>query len=186
MGGSLAALLIAALGVIGTLTSGLLTQHVSARARMAELEHDHRTRRAEEGRSRRQAVLEKRHACYVALNMADWQFHSTLLLHIDALRTGVDTGRTNDAMEAARDAMREQWGEAQLVVPDGLLPLATKANHILWKIYEMVRRIERGHEEPGESLESATTMLQGAKAHVFDLRKAMRKDLGICDPDREP
>ncbi|GAA3086724.1 hypothetical protein GCM10010464_58200 [Pseudonocardia yunnanensis] len=179
MGSPLAASIIAALGVIGTLLSGLLTQHVSARARMAELEHDHRTRRAEEGRNRQQAVFEKRHACYVALNMADWQFHSTLMLHVDALRTCVDTGRTNDAMETARDAMREQWGEAQLVLPDDLLPLATKANHILWKIYEMVRRIERGHGEPGESLESATSMLRKAKEHVFDLRKAMRTDLGI-------
>ncbi|GAA1178272.1 hypothetical protein [Pseudonocardia alaniniphila] len=186
MGGSLAALLIAALGVIGTLSSALLTQHVNARARMAELEHDHRTRRAEEDRGRRQALLDKRHACYVALNMADWQFHSTLLLHIDALRTGVDTERTNDSMEAARDAMREQWGEAQLVLPDALLPLAEKVNHILWKVYEMVRRIERGHAEVDESLERATTMLQKAKGQVFDLRKSMREDLGIGDPDREP
>jgi hypothetical protein len=181
VGSPLAASLIAALGVIGTLLSGLLTQHVSARARMAEMEHDHRTRRAEEGRNRRQAVLDKRHACYVALNMADWQFHSTLLLHVDALRTGIDTARTNDAMEAARDAMREQWGEAQLVLPDDLLPLAAKANHVLWKVYETVRRIERGDEE----VESATSMLRKAREHVFDLRKAMRKDLGVGDLARE-
>jgi hypothetical protein len=187
VGSSLAALLIAALGVAGTLASGLLTQRAGARARMAELEHDQRNRRAEEARRSRQAALEKRHACYVALNMANRQFHSTLLLHIDAARTGVDMEQTKAAMEAARDAMREQWGEAQLVMPDALLPLAAKANHILWKIYEMVRRIERGHAEPGESLESATAQLQKeTKEYLFDLREAMRRDLGVSEPVREP
>lgn len=89
-------------------------------------------------------------------------------------------------MEAARDVMREQWAEAQLVLPDQLLPLAAKVNSILWKIYEMVRRIERGHEEPGESLETATARLQGAKECLFELREAMRRDLGASDPVREP
>ncbi|WP_157902956.1 hypothetical protein [Streptomyces jeddahensis] len=48
MGGSIAALPIAALGVVGTLASGLLTQRAAARARMVELEHDQRHRRDEE------------------------------------------------------------------------------------------------------------------------------------------
>ncbi|MGW4935136.1 hypothetical protein ACWEQH_19260 [Streptomyces sp. NPDC004166] len=182
MGGSTAALVIAALGVAGTLASGLLTQRAAARARMAELEQDHRHRRAEEERSRRQTLLEKRHACYVSLNMTDRQFHSTLLLHIDAIRIGLDTDRTRTAMEAARDAMREQWAEAQLVLPDALLPLAAKANGILWKIYEMIRRVEGGHGEHSESLETATAKLQEAKECLFELREAMRRDLKVNDP----
>ncbi|MFI9781365.1 hypothetical protein ACIHCV_43315 [Streptomyces sp. NPDC051956] len=180
MGGSIAALVIAALGVIGTLASGLLTQRAAACARMVELEHDQRHRRGEEDRNRRQAMLERRHACYVTLNMADRQFHSTLLLYVDSLRTGIDIERAKADVEAARDAMREQWGEAQLVLSDALLPVAAEANGVLWKIYEMVRRIERGHEESGETVEAAHDRLREAtRSSLFALREAMRRDLGV-------
>ncbi|WP_436776987.1 hypothetical protein [Yinghuangia sp. YIM S09857] len=181
-----ATLAVAALGVAGTLASGLLTQRAATRARIAELEHDRRLRLAEEERARERALQDQRHACYVALNMADRQFHSTLLLHADALRTGVDAEQTKAAMEAARDVMREQWAEAQLVLPDTLLTQAAEVNGVLWKIYETIHRVERGHGEPGESPETATARLMEAKRCLADLRTALREELGVSRQPREP
>lgn len=181
MGGVAASLVIAALGVAGTPASGLLTQRAAARARMAELAHDLRARQAEEERAREQALLDRRRACYMALNMADRQFHSTLLIHADAVRNGVDLERARGSAEAARDAMREEWAEAQLVLPDALLPLAAEVNGVLWKVYELLHRVERGTPAPGESADAATDLLLAAKRDLFALREAMRADLGVSD-----
>ncbi|MGW0712890.1 hypothetical protein ACWD4G_44385, partial [Streptomyces sp. NPDC002643] len=55
-----------------------------------------------------------------------------------------------------------------------------QANGVLWEIYEMVRRIERGQEEPGETLEAAHDRLREAtRSSLFNLREAMRTDLGV-------
>lgn len=73
--------------------------------------------------------------------------------------------------------MREQWGEAQLILPDALLPFAARANGTLWKAYEMLRRIEFGNEGSDDTLEMATIRLREAKEKITELREEMRKDL---------
>ncbi|MFE5108341.1 hypothetical protein [Streptomyces sp. NPDC056663] len=78
--------------------------------------------------------------------------------------------------------MREKWAGAQLILPDTLLHNAAETNGVLWKIYETVYRIEHGAPEDGESLESAHARLMEAKRLLFDLREAMRRDLGVSSP----
>ncbi|MFB9576329.1 hypothetical protein [Streptomyces yanii] len=98
------------------------------------------------------------------------------------MRAGIEADATHADMEGACDAMGERWVEAQLVLPDALLYKAAETNGFLWKIYEAVYRIEHGDPEVGESLESAHAQLMEAKRLLFDLREAMRRDLGASRP----
>ncbi|MET9887328.1 hypothetical protein ABZZ20_30165 [Streptomyces sp. NPDC006430] len=173
----LSSVIIAVAGVAGTLGGAVLTQRGSERAKRREIEL---VRGHEEIREN----LSLRRSCYVELNRDARQFTTALNRHLHVMRErGVDDADT-DALEAAKNAHRDQYSEAQMTAPDEVLARASAVNRALNKAYGQVKRLERGEPDPGETMETAAR----AQYEVWDLlramRAAMRHDLGVS-PDRE-
>ncbi|MFB6891631.1 hypothetical protein ACFCX4_20265 [Kitasatospora sp. NPDC056327] len=186
---SLTALLVAVVGVAGTLASALLTQRRSDALRREERELTDRLRREEAAEQRRTVDLAERRAGYTAYNIAARQFLSALNDAMHALRRDPATaGPELATMEALRVEYRNCYAEAQMAVPDRVLAEVTRANRSLSTVYGILKRLAHGSAgqagpvgptDRDESLATAVGAIETCWTHLARLRVTMRRDLGI-------
>ncbi|MER6217744.1 MULTISPECIES: hypothetical protein [unclassified Streptomyces] len=166
------AMLVAVVGVAGTLGGALLTQRGAARAKQREIEL---VRAHEEVREN----LALRRGCYTALNRDSRQFTTALNRHLHVLRERGVEDADLEALEAAKSAHRDTYAEAQMIAPDAVLDPATAVNHALTRVYGQVRRLERGAPEEGETMAAVSAAQQDLWDLLRVMRAAMRRDLGV-------
>ncbi|MCF3106515.1 hypothetical protein IPZ58_33855 [Streptomyces roseoverticillatus] len=169
-------MVIAVVGVAGTLGAALLTQRGSERAKRREIELVRAHEDARENRSLRRT-------CYVELNRDARQFTTALNHHLHLMRErGVeDADRT--ALDAAKSAHRDRYSEAQMIAPDAVLDRAGIVNQALNRVYGQVKRLERGEPGPGETMESASRAQYEVWETIRAMRTAMRRDVGVSPED---
>lgn len=165
-------MVIAVAGVAGTLGAALLTQRGAARGKAREIELVRRHEVAREN-------LQLRRTCYADLNREARQFTTALNQHLHTLRERRVEDADRVALDAAKDAFRDRYSEAQMVAPDPVLTLAAVVHHALTAVYGQVKRLERGAPDPGESMEAAGEAQQGVWEPLRVMRAAMRADLGV-------
>lgn len=177
-----AGLCVAVVGVLGTLASSLLTQRAADTSRRRE--------QAEERRDQeRRAGLDARRDTYVALNTACRQYLAALTDQMHALINADGSGNADGPGDAsrrlteARDAHRDCYAEAQLLVPDPVLDLAGAVNRSLSATYGMLMRLDHGDPRPGDSLDAARTDIELLWRQVRLMRQRMRGDLGVPSPE---
>ncbi|MEU3316301.1 hypothetical protein ACGFY6_01675 [Streptomyces sp. NPDC048387] len=166
------AMLVAVVGVAGTLGGALLTQRGAARTKQREIEL---VRAHEEVREN----LALRRGCYTALNRDSRQFTTALNRHLHVLRERGVEDADLEALEAAKSAHRDTYAEAQMIAPDAVLDPATAVNHALTQVYGQVKRLERGSPEEGETMASVSAAQQDLWGLLRVMRAAMRRDLGV-------
>jgi len=81
MSTEIVSLVIAVVGVCGTLASAIVTQRLSLRSKQTELEHAERVRLAEQEAEERQRRTEQLRTCYVRLNANDRNYRDALLAY---------------------------------------------------------------------------------------------------------
>ncbi|MFJ9892758.1 hypothetical protein ACIQPR_05435 [Streptomyces sp. NPDC091280] len=194
------ALLVALVGVGGTLSAALVTQvradrvkrleidtlrgqHAADRAhaeRMRALElADAHEQRAEARRAEAHARLR---SCYVSFNAAARQYQTTQVNVVHALRTGTDVTSHVEAMDEARTAFRASYAEAQMLLPGSVLEAASAVSRRLNDHYGVLKKslsdVSRPPAPPecGQRVQSAWTMLT-------ELRRTMRRDLRIDEAE---
>jgi hypothetical protein len=175
------ALVVAIVGVVGTLASALLTQTLSLRAKRLEIDEQRRQRleqRDEE--SQRTEFKDRRDSC-IALNMEGRRFRQALK---NCLFEGVD--KRGAELDEARQAYTSRYGEAQMILSDAVLKVAKVATGRLAEAYGKVK----GSQQPGcppiglSDREKLERFLDREVASALrQLRQAMRSDLGVADPD---
>ncbi|MFF4577051.1 hypothetical protein ACFY15_01375 [Streptomyces sp. NPDC001373] len=170
------AMVIAAVGVAGTLGASLLTQRGAERAKRREIEL---VRGHEEVREN----LALRRACYTALNRDSRQFTTALNRHLHVMREGGAGDADREALDAAKAAHRDTYSEAQMIAPDPVLGPATEVNHALNLVYGQVKRLERGDPEEGETMATVSRAQQEVWDLLREMRAAMRADLGVSSSD---
>ncbi|MGG7568995.1 hypothetical protein [Streptomyces sirii] len=151
-------LVIAFLGIVGTLVSGLMTQRLAEMAKSKELDHSDRQRAEERQYERKRALAEVVRACYVKLNTASLGYHSELNHFWHALRAG----RVTDDVLAAVD----------------------KVHRGLNRMYGVLKRLDSGippHRE-GESLEQVHTQIVAFWNQLAEMRQIMRRSIGAPPP----
>ncbi|MFE6833581.1 hypothetical protein ACFVFI_01870 [Streptomyces sp. NPDC057705] len=168
------AMVIAVTGVVGTLGGALLTQRGSARAKRREMELLHRHDAVRESEALRRS-------CYVELNRDARQFTTALNRHLHVMREGAVEDVDRDALEAAKDAHRDRYSEAQMIAPDEVLARARLVNRALYQLYGQVKRLERGAPAPGETVGTAARAKDEVWELIAAMRVAMRQDLGVSD-----
>ncbi|MFB7631054.1 hypothetical protein ACFC0M_08900 [Streptomyces sp. NPDC056149] len=166
---------VAAVGVVGTLLSALLTQRAAERSRRREQE------RAERARARE---TEERRACYVALNTATRQYLAALTDQFHALSRTEDPRVARQRLTEARDLHRDVYAEAQMRLPDPVLALAGEVTHALGTLYGRLRRLDEGNPRPGDSLDTVRGEVDALWERLRDLRRGMRADLGASGAAR--
>uniref|UniRef100_A0AAU2JU41 Uncharacterized protein n=1 Tax=Streptomyces sp. NBC_00049 TaxID=2903617 RepID=A0AAU2JU41_9ACTN len=169
------AVLIAMTGVVGTLGAALLTQRGAERAKRREIEL---LRVRDEARESH----ELRRSCYVELNRDSRQFTTALNRHLHVIRERAVEDADREALDAAKNAHRDRYSEAQMIAPDAVLERARVVNRALNEAYGQVKRLERGAPAPGETDGTAARAQHAVWEHIAAMRAAMRQDLGVDQP----
>lgn len=169
----IAAVAIAVTGVAGTLGAALLTQRGAEQAKRRELELSQAFQDTREN-------LALRRGCYTRLYRDARQFATALNRHLHVLRAGMLGEDDARALEEAKDAHRNNWSETLMIAPDSVIAPGDTANQALTRVYGMVKRLEQGDPQSGESLQSAAEAQDELWALIKILRHAMRQDLGVA------
>ncbi|MFJ6486693.1 MULTISPECIES: hypothetical protein [unclassified Streptomyces] len=180
-------------GVVGTLGAALLTQNRADRTKRMELQaaaeqqreergHAEELLRAEQARQWQSESLERRRACYVALNTASRQYLTAMTRYAHALRCGADVDTTRGNLETARLSYRDIYAESQMIVPGAVLQASNTAKSHMNAAYG---KLKRYGAEPSAYLEELGSLEdelhQEVWIHLGSLKVAMRSDLGIDD-----
>jgi hypothetical protein len=176
------ALIVAVVGVAGTLASALLTQTLSLRAKRTELDEQRRQRFEERDETRRRTEFKDRRDSCVALNMAARRFRQALK---NCVFEGIE--EKGSELEEARQEFTSRYGEAQMILSDAILNLASAANGQLAQAYGKVK----AGRQPGATQLAASEQQELVKfldhevqSALRELRGAMRRDLGVADWDQ--
>ncbi|PZT73678.1 MULTISPECIES: hypothetical protein [unclassified Streptomyces] len=176
--GSAGALIVAVVGVVGTLLSALLTQRAADRSLQREQE------RADRAQARAREAEELR-ACYVALNASSRQYLAALTDQLHALLRADEAPEVRQRLTEARDLHRDVYAEAQMRLPDPVLAPTGAAAHALGTLFGRLRRLDDGAPRPGDSLSAVQEEIDTLWEQLRELRRGMRADLGVsrrCRP----
>jgi hypothetical protein len=180
MSSALSAIIIALMGIGGTLASALLTQQSANNNKRQELDRTEQQRREEREYHAQQELRDARRACYVGLNTAARLFLTELTNYLHALSADEALDAVHGQVEEARREHRARHAEAQMIVPDDVLAAASAVNIQLGNLYGMLKRCEQGNPTLGEMSKE----IEGMRARTWDLlaemRALMRRDLGVA------
>lgn len=175
------ALIVAIVGVVGTLASALLTQTLSLRAKRVEVEEQRQQRLDDRDEERRRTEFKDRRDSCIALNMAARRFRQALK---NCLFEGV--GEKGSELEAARQEFTSRYGEAQMILPDAVLHVASAASGRLAEAYGKVKATQQlgSPRLAAAERDKLENFLDHEVGSVLrQLRHSMRRDLGVTDQD---
>jgi len=178
MNSNVTALVVAVVGVAGTLFAALLTQLSYTRAKRLELK-DQRDQREEE---RQQANVRERREAYIALNAAARIYRRSMknLLYQEA--------ESPVELERARREFDLRISEVQLIAHAGVVVAAHSASSRLadafGRLKEYTARLAVDTRSVGDDSERQELIdeLDGPVAErLRELRRVMREDLGVAE-----
>lgn len=179
MSGSITEVVVAVVGIGGTLASGLLTQLSANRVRLREVEKAGEQRTQELDRAAREARIEARRVCYASLNAAALDY----LTVMDNFSYALEAGRVTDEMRSelyqARRKHRSVHADAQMLLSDTVMAAADRVGKSLGQVYRVLKRLDNGNPEPGEAIATAREGISSLWDHLWVMRRDMRLDLGI-------
>ena len=169
MNANVTTLLVAVLGIVGTLASPLIAQRYARQQRLEDREETRRTT----------SLLDRRQN-YTALHTAAWDFRRGLK---NCLFDGSDT----DELEVVRQVFMTNYRNTQMISADPVLGAAVPVYDVLTDAYGRVKKLLAGFSGPAESSPAAggerraiqhtlNTTVEDAIRHM---RTAMRLDLGV-------
>src|SRR5580658_5124600 len=178
MNADLTTVLVAILGVAGTLTSPLLVQWIAARAKRQEFELQHQERFEERAEAQRRRVFEERRSMYAGLNTAARQYTQELRAYLRMIAANAINDEGRGDLSKARQTYRDLYSDAQMILPDDVLDAAASVSEGLGQAYGMVKRLETGEPSanPAETIDLAQ---EYCRVTLYDLiievRQLMRE-----------
>ncbi|WP_406005326.1 hypothetical protein OG440_03465 [Streptomyces sp. NBC_00637] len=176
------ALIAAVVGVCGTLCATWLVQRGAERSLDAQRRNAERLREVEERARLEERVLDLRRANYISLNQGARRYFAALSNDLHRLPSGEgepESATELEELEAVRVEYRARYAEAQMVVPDAVLSVATAVNSELNQAYGMLKRLHARTPREPDGPQHVRTHLDAARGFLHDLRREMRLDLGI-------
>ncbi|MFE7773731.1 hypothetical protein ACFU5O_07515 [Streptomyces sp. NPDC057445] len=193
MDASWAGMLIAMVGVAGTLGAALLTQNRADRTKRMELEaaaeqrreersHAEELLKTEQARQWQLDSLERRRTCYITLNTASRQYLTAMTSYLYALQGSEDVATSLENLEAGRLAYRDSYAESQLVVPEAVSRASSTAKTRLNAAYGKLRKYGAAPSTYAEELANLESELhREVWPYLGALKRSMRADLGVDD-----
>ncbi|WP_079191826.1 hypothetical protein [Streptomyces sp. CB00455] len=173
----LSALLVAVVGVGGTLGATLMAQ----RARRDEVSVQNERAERERRQDLEERAVEGRREVYAALNGAARAY---LMAGQDAV-LALQRGEALDpAFETARVAYRDQYALAQMVLPDLPLRVAAETNRSLGFGRLLLLQFESGSDQDKTFQQIMEWNHGPLKNSLRLLRQVLRDDLGVAPLDR--
>ncbi|MGQ5633887.1 MULTISPECIES: hypothetical protein [unclassified Streptomyces] len=159
-----------------------MTQRSAERSRAAERRDAEYLRRMEDKAREEERSAELRRANYIALNQAARRYFGALT---DEFHRLPSDGARRDPVEELADleevrlAYRACYAEAQMLVPDAVLAVASAVNRELNQAYGILKRLHGGIPREQDAPLQVRVHLDAARGLLHDLRRTMRRDLGI-------
>lgn len=181
MSGSTVSLIVAIVGVLGTLASTVVTQALSQRAKLRELEQAERVRVAEQRTSVEQRKVDQLRSCYVKLNAHDRHYRDAMLACAYALKSGsADTEAAE--VTSARRAQRDARDEAQMIASEEVLAVESRVNIQLTFAYRLLMEIAREPESSARHrrLDEVIGLLDPVIEKLEHVQALMRIELGVA------
>jgi hypothetical protein len=177
------AMVIAVVGVCGTLASAIITQLFSQRSRHQELEDAERRRLAEQDNAEKQRKTDQLRSCYVQLNANDRHYRDAMLAYAYALKAGSSGEAEAADVATARRAQRDTRAEAQMIVSEEVLDTEGRVNARLTTAYRSLQQIQRESDASTREarLDEVIKLLDGIISLLSRARVTMRMDLGVID-----
>lgn len=177
--GDLGTLAVAAVGVVGTLFSPVVTIRLSARLQRNQFDEQRRLALDERMHTERREAHAKERDCYVTLNAAARQYRVAQMNYLYALQEGRLTDEGKRELADARTDHGSAIAEAQMTATPKVLDEMEKIFSILSVSYHRIKRLEAGDPEPGGSFDEIRVDLLALWEQWKYLREAMRLDLGV-------
>ncbi|MGW0854436.1 hypothetical protein [Streptomyces sp. NPDC002690] len=174
------ALLVAAVGVLGTLLAPVTTAWVSARTRRLEFEIQQRTDRANRQVEDARQDLERRRATYVALNSSARRYRLELMDELHAVRMGESGVPGRSSTENTRASFQNTYAEAQMLVPDSVLGPCRAVRIALADAQKLLDALRAVTTYETDDWEEAHAFLLRLWDVIGEMSVAMRRDLGIA------
>lgn len=169
LGANVTTLLVAVLGIVGTLASPLIAQRYARQQRLEDREE-----------TRRMTSLLDRRQNYTALHAAAWDFRR-------ALKNCLFDGGDTDELEGVRQVFMTNYRNTQMISADPVLGAAVPVYDELTDAYGRVKKLLRGSSGSAESASAADkerraiqhTLNTAVEDAIRHMRTAMRLDLGV-------
>ena len=166
------ALAVALVGVAGTMGAPWLTQRARHAESRDQAEREVRAREA----SWRDQLFEEKRALYAALNSVTRAYRSALR----DCASMVPPSGSAEALELARTAYREQFAQAEMVLPQRPFEVAVVTNEHLGYSYKLILNLYAA--DPVQAVDEVLTLVRGPVAEAVELlRLALREDLGVIE-----
>jgi hypothetical protein len=183
LSGAIVSLVIAIVGVGGTLASAIFTQRLSQRGKQQELEHMERLRLSDREETEKRRKADQLHACYVRLNANDRNYRDALLAYAYALKANGVGEKELAELAIARRAQRDARAEAQMIVSEEVLEAESKVNNQLTIAFKRLKQFE-SQSDPNVRellLDEIIGQLNGVIGKLSRVRVLMRMDLGVIN-----
>ncbi|MFS4094782.1 hypothetical protein [Streptomyces sp. AF1A] len=179
MSGATVSVIVAIVGVIGTLASAVITQVLSQRAETRRSEREERVRLAELRASEDQRKIDQLRACYVQLNADDRNYRDAMLAYAYALKSGTAEAEAAE-VGSARRAQRDTRAEAQLIASDEVLRIESRVNAQLTVAYKNLMEIAGESDLSAHQvrLSQVIELLDSIIAQLSHVRARMRYEVG--------
>lgn len=181
MDASVTALVIAIVGVVGTLLSPIVSQRLSLRARREEFEIQRFHRQEEFDRERVVDLFTQKRSCYISFLSVSRRYRLELAIYLFTIKRGAVNDDANTRLENARLAFDASFAETQLTASFPVLEVAMKIRDGLSEGYRRIRRLEETPSRSNDSHDALDSFLLELWDAWPPLRIAMRADLGVKD-----
>jgi hypothetical protein len=180
MSSEVSAIVIAAVGVLGTLAAAIVSPLLAARARREDF--NLQLQREEEYVHQRQETdRASKRPCYVDTMASTRHYRMDLINYLELVRRGETTSISRSDLNNSRRACLASLAEVGLVAPQRVLAAIDPINTCLSKAYRDTKLLEAGKRKPEQSLAEVNQSLQDLCAQLQAMGNAMRRYLSVAD-----
>ncbi|MGZ3101420.1 hypothetical protein [Streptomyces sp. H72] len=179
MSGAAISVIVAVVGVGGTLASAVVTQVLAHRAELRRLEGERGARLAEQRAAAEQRKIDELRSCYVQLHARDRHYRDVMLAYAYALKAGPAEAEAAEVGHARRE-QRDTRAEAQLVASDAVLALESRVNDRLTTAYRYLMKVAGEPDSPARRtrLSEVIGLLDAIIPLQGNIRAPMRLEVG--------
>jgi hypothetical protein len=180
MSGATVSLIVAIVGVLGTLASAVMSQVLTQRAKLRELELAEAVRVAQERDAEKRRRSDQLQSCYVQLNAHDRHYRDAMLAYAYALRSGSADVEAAE-VSGARRAQRDVRAEAQMLASLEVLTVEGRVNNRLTVAYRRLMEAAREADSSARrtQLDQVIDLLDAVIEKLGQVRALMRVELGV-------
>jgi hypothetical protein len=175
------ALIIAAVGVLGTLSASIVTQILSARTQLRTFEMQGSSRKEEYRREQEQAILSIKRSCYIAMMANSRRYRLELMNYLYAVKNQMVSDSAMAELEEARRAYSTSVAETELTADAAVLTVIKSIDDVLAGSFQSIKE----HERDQARADSSFAEIRVALSKFWDLwplmQQAMRRELRTAD-----